>query len=63
VNPPHTVEPTYLFEVTLITNIRVINQENVMGELISFKRPDGQDAKGYRVEPAQGSSAPGIVVI
>ncbi len=34
-----------------------------MGELISFKRPDGQDAKGYMVEPAQGSSAPGIVVI
>ncbi|MES2406221.1 MAG: dienelactone hydrolase family protein [Pseudomonadota bacterium] len=34
-----------------------------MGELISFKRPDGQGAKGYMVEPAQGSSAPGIVVI
>jgi len=34
-----------------------------MGELISFKRPDGQDAKGYMVEPAQGRSAPGIVVI
>ncbi|MES2364654.1 MAG: dienelactone hydrolase family protein [Pseudomonadota bacterium] len=34
-----------------------------MGELINFKRPDGQDAKGYMVEPAQGSSAPGIVVI
>lgn len=34
-----------------------------MGEMISFKRPDGQDTKGYMVEPAQGSSAPGIVVI
>ena len=34
-----------------------------MGELISFKRPDAQDAKGYMVKPAQGSSAPGIVVI
>jgi carboxymethylenebutenolidase len=34
-----------------------------MGEIISFKRPDGQDAKGYMVESAQGSSAPGIVVI
>jgi carboxymethylenebutenolidase len=34
-----------------------------MGEIISFKRPDGQDAKGYMVDPAQGSSAPGIVVI
>ena len=34
-----------------------------MGELISFKRPDGQDAKGYMVDPAQGNSAPGIVVI
>ena len=34
-----------------------------MGEMISFKRPDGQASKGYLVEPAQGSSAPGIVVI
>jgi carboxymethylenebutenolidase len=34
-----------------------------MGEMIDFKRPDGQGAKGYLVEPAAGSSAPGIVVI
>ncbi len=34
-----------------------------MGETISFKRPDGQSANGYLVEPAQGSAAPGIVVI
>lgn len=34
-----------------------------MGEMINFKRPDGQDSKGYLVEPAQAASAPGIVVI
>jgi carboxymethylenebutenolidase len=34
-----------------------------MGEMISFKRPDGQSAKAYLAEPAGGSSAPGIVVI
>ncbi len=34
-----------------------------MGEMISYKRPDGQSAKAYLVEPAAGSSAPGIVVI
>ncbi|OBS08415.1 dienelactone hydrolase family protein [Acidihalobacter prosperus] len=34
-----------------------------MGEMISYKRPDGGDSKAYLVEPAQGSRAPGIVVI
>ena len=34
-----------------------------MGEMISYKRPDDRDAKAYLVEPAQGSHAPGIVVI
>lgn len=34
-----------------------------MGEMITFTRPDGQDVRGYLVEPAQGSSAPAIVVI
>jgi len=34
-----------------------------MGEMISFNRPDGQSSKGYQIEPAAGSSAPGIVVI
>ena len=34
-----------------------------MGKMINYKRPDGQDAKAYLVEPAQGDSAPGIVVI
>jgi carboxymethylenebutenolidase len=34
-----------------------------MGEMIDFKRPDGQSAKAYLVEPAGGSNAPGIVVI
>ena len=34
-----------------------------MGEIISFNRPDGTTSRGYLVEPAAGSSAPGIVVI
>ena len=34
-----------------------------MGEMISYTRPDGQTSNAYLVEPAQGSSAPGIVVI
>lgn len=34
-----------------------------MGEMISYKRPDGGESKAYLVEPAQGSRAPGIVVI
>jgi len=34
-----------------------------MGEMIDFKRPDGQTSKAYLVEPAGGSNAPGIVVI
>jgi carboxymethylenebutenolidase len=34
-----------------------------MGELISCTRPDGDQLKAYLVEPAQGATAPGIVVI
>ncbi|MBD1873868.1 dienelactone hydrolase family protein [Nodosilinea sp. FACHB-131] len=34
-----------------------------MGDMISFNRPDGQSCQGYYVEPASGSTAPGIVVI
>ncbi len=34
-----------------------------MGEMVSFKRPDGQTVQGYLAEPAQGSKAPGVVVI
>jgi carboxymethylenebutenolidase len=34
-----------------------------MGKMISFKRPDGQSVNGYLAEPAQGATAPGIVVI
>ena len=34
-----------------------------MGQTISFKRPDGKDVAGYLAEPAQGASAPGMVVI
>ena len=33
-----------------------------MGTLISFKRPDGQEAKGYLAKAAQ-ADAPGVVVI
>jgi len=34
-----------------------------MGEMISFKRPDGKDCSGYYAKPAAGDSAPGVVVI
>ena len=34
-----------------------------MGTMISYKRPDGQDVNGYLALPADGKSAPGIVVI
>src|SRR5512134_2057732 len=34
-----------------------------MGQMISFKRPDGQSVQGYLAEPAAGAQAPGLVVI
>ncbi len=34
-----------------------------MGEMISFKRPDGKDCSGYDAQPAAGDRAPGVVVI
>jgi carboxymethylenebutenolidase len=34
-----------------------------MGEMISFKRPDGKDCSGYYAKPATGDRAPGVVVI
>ena len=34
-----------------------------MGSTISYQRPDGQSVNGFLEEPAQGGSAPGIVVI
>ena len=34
-----------------------------MGQMISYKRPDGQDVNGYLAEPAHGKPAPGVVVI
>lgn len=34
-----------------------------MGEMISFKRPDGKDCSGYYAKPAAGDKAPGVVVI
>jgi carboxymethylenebutenolidase len=37
--------------------------EDVMGDMISYTRPDGQISKAYLAEPTQGSKAPGIVVI
>jgi carboxymethylenebutenolidase len=33
-----------------------------MGQMISFRRPDGQSVEGYLAEPA-GGNAPGVVVI
>ena len=34
-----------------------------MGEMISFKRPDGKDCSGYYAKPTAGDKAPAIVVI
>ena len=34
-----------------------------MGQMITFKRPDGADCNGYLTEPAGNDKAPGIVVI
>jgi carboxymethylenebutenolidase len=34
-----------------------------MGNMTSYKRPDGQSVNGYLAEPAQGAKAPGMVVI
>jgi carboxymethylenebutenolidase len=34
-----------------------------MGKMVSYKRPDGKGVEGYLAEPAQGSRAPGVVVI
>jgi carboxymethylenebutenolidase len=37
--------------------------EPTMGEMVSFKRPDGQECKGYIAKPAAGDKAPAVVVI
>jgi carboxymethylenebutenolidase len=34
-----------------------------MGEMVTFKRPDGADASGYYVGATAGAKAPGVVVI
>ena len=34
-----------------------------MGNMTSYKRPDGKSVNGYLAEPAQGTKAPGMVVI
>jgi carboxymethylenebutenolidase len=34
-----------------------------MGEMVTFKRPDGKDCAGYYAQPAAGEKASGIVVI
>jgi carboxymethylenebutenolidase len=34
-----------------------------MGQIVSFKRPDGKSASGYLAEPKAGAGAPGVVVI
>jgi carboxymethylenebutenolidase len=38
-------------------------QENTMGTMVSFKRPDGKELQGYLAEPAQPNGAPAVVVI
>ena len=34
-----------------------------MGKMTSYKRPDGKSVSGYLADPAQGTKAPGVVVI
>ena len=34
-----------------------------MGQIISYKRPDGKSVSGYLAEPNTGAGAPGMVVI
>ena len=34
-----------------------------MGQMISYKRPDGKSVQGYLAEPKGGGAAPGMVVI
>jgi carboxymethylenebutenolidase len=34
-----------------------------MGQMISYKRPDGQSVQGYLAEAAAGAKGPGVVVI
>jgi carboxymethylenebutenolidase len=34
-----------------------------MGQMVSFKRPDGKDCNGYLASPAGSDNAPGVVVI
>lgn len=34
-----------------------------MGDIVTFKRPDGKDCSGYFAKPSAGDSAPGIVVV
>src|SRR5437588_12743278 len=39
------------------------SEENSMGKIVSYKRPDGKSVNGYLAEPAAGAKAPGMVVI
>jgi carboxymethylenebutenolidase len=34
-----------------------------MGEIINYKRPDGQSNVGYLAQPAEGAKAPGVVML
>jgi carboxymethylenebutenolidase len=34
-----------------------------MGQMITFKRPDGKECNGYLANPSAGEKAPGVVVI
>ena len=34
-----------------------------MGQIVTFKRPDGNDCNGYLARPASGDQGPGVIVI
>jgi carboxymethylenebutenolidase len=43
--------------------MRWLPEEETMGKMISYNRPDGKSVRGYLAEPKAGSKAPGMVVI
>src|SRR5438094_4776068 len=40
-----------------------LNEEDAMGKMVSYKRPDGKSVNAYLAEPPAGAKAPGMVVI
>ncbi|MGV8920704.1 MAG: dienelactone hydrolase family protein [Pseudomonas sp.] len=56
-------KPPGLFLDTLETIVTQKNIHAAVGEIVTFKRPDGKDVSGYLASPANADGAPAIVVI